>query len=151
MRAKKLKRDLMENRIKKAKKDLELISHTFIRRRDSDNPNTIQGNCFDCGKFCVGQQFQAGHWIPDSAGGATLRYHPQNMNGQNGGCNTAWQQEKVKIDYTLKMIEKHGMERVEALRRLKKKVIKANILWYLKMIELYQQGDEKAIVDFLEL
>ena len=140
----------MENRVKKAKKDLEILSHNFVRRRDSRRSDIIAGNCFDCGTYSEGQQFQCGHWQPSGSCGAILRYHPHNMHGQRGACNIGYVQEKVKIDYTLKMIKKYGAERVEKLRQLRNKTIKADIIFYEKMIELYTFGDEEAIVFYLE-
>lgn len=145
----KLKKDLMPARVKRAKKELEILSHTYIRKRDGIN-GEIKGYCFDCGKYSEGQQFQAGHFEPSGSCGALLRYHPHNMHGQNGGCNTQYQQEKVKIDYTFKMLEKYGIERVNKIRQLKHKSIKADIIFYEKMIELYKEGNEQKIVDFLE-
>ena len=146
----KLKRDLMENRVKRAKKELEEVSHTYIRKRDSKNDYEIAGNCFDCGMWAEGQQFQAGHFEPSGSCGAVLRYHPHNMHGQRGGCNVGYVQERVKINYTLAMIKKYGQKRVDELRRLKQKIIKADIIFYEKMIELYKAGDEEAIVNYLE-
>ena len=168
----KLKKDLMPNRIKRAKKELTKLSHDFIRHRDSTKvmftgfetlpefpvpfpyepkiENILGGNCFDCGKVTSGQNFQCGHWIPDSVGGALLRYHPENMHGQASSCNCGYQQEFVKINYTRAMYQKYGEKRCNELLALKNRSIKADIIWYEKMIELYQQGDEKAIVDFLE-
>lgn len=147
-RVTKLKRDLMPNRVKRAKKELVELSHTFIRKRDGIN-GEIRGYCFDCGLYVEGQQFQCGHFEADSVGGALLRYHPWNMHGQAGGCNTGYNQERVKIAYTLKMIDKYGREKVDFLRSLKSKSIKADIIFYETMIELYKQGDEQAIVDYL--
>lgn len=136
--------------VKKLKDQLYKISHTFIRKRDSKDDITIGGNCFDCGKYAEGGNFQAGHWIPDSAGGALLRYHPQNMHGQAGGCNMTYQQETVKINYTFAMIKKYGKKRVDELRALRNKTVKADATFYMKLIELYEKGDEKAIIKYLE-
>lgn len=137
---------------KKLAKQLEKISHDFIRRRDSFNhdPNIIGGNCFDCDVQAFGQQFQCGHFIPDSVGGALLRYHPWNMHGQAGGCNMKYQQETVKINYTLKMLEKYGLTCVNRLKTLRLKSIKADSIFYTKMIELYTIGNEQNIVDYLD-
>lgn len=146
----KLKRDLMPNRVKKAKKDLEIISHNFVRRRDSKDKDFIGGYCFDCGKYVSGRDFQCGHWQPSGSCGAILRYHPHNMQGQASGCNCGYQQEQVKIRFTLKMIDKYGKERVDKLMQLRNKTIKADIIFYEKMIELYTAGDENAIVEYLE-
>lgn len=145
----KLKRDLMPNRIKKAIKDLEKLSHDFVRRRDSINDYEIKGHCIDCGKLAEGSQFQAGHWLPSGSSGALLRFHPYNIHGQHAGCNCGYNQEKVKIDYTLVMIQRYGDETVSKLRQLKNKSIKADILFYIDMINLYNQGNEQEIVDYL--
>lgn len=144
------KRDLMPARVKRAKKKLEEISHTKIRQRDSINDYEIRGYCFDCGKLAEGSQFQAGHWQPSGSCGAWLRYHPHNMHGQAGGCNCGYQQEKVKIDYTLAMINKYGQSYVEFLRRGRNKTIKADIIFYETMIEMYEHEDwEEDVVTYL--
>ena len=140
---------LMPYRIKKAKEELVELSHTHVRRRDSIDEDKIGGYCFDCGEYAEGQQFQAGHFEADSVGGALLRYHPLNMHGQAGGCNMKQSQERVKINYTLKMIDMYGREFVDFLRSLKKKSIKADIIFYERMIELYKAGDEVAIINYL--
>lgn len=135
---------------KKLAKVLEKISHDYIRHRDSVDETIIGGYCFDCGTLAMGQQFQAGHFIADSVGGALLRYHPHNMHGQSGGCNMKHSQERVKIEYTIKMQEKYGIDYVNKLRALKLKSIKADSIFYNRMIELYTEGDEDKIVDYLD-
>lgn len=140
----------MQKDIKKLKKELEKISHDFIRKRDSINDFEIGGLCFDCGKLCYGQQFQAGHFEPSGSCGAILRYHPHNMHGQSGGCNCGYRQEQVKINYTMSMIRKYGKKYVDKLRLLKNKTIKADVIFYQTMIDLYKVGDEKKIIKYLE-
>lgn len=135
----------------KAVKLLEKISHDYIRARDSVTiGGSFQGYCVDCGKWAEGQYFQAGHFLPSGSSGAVLRYHPQNMHGQRAGCNMKHQQEQVKINYTFAMIKKYGKKRVEELRKLKQKSIKADITFYEMMIDLYRKGDEVAIIHYLE-
>lgn len=133
---------------------LTKLSHDYIRRRDSKTENKadglIGGYCFDCGNPADGQNFQCGHFVPDSVGGALLRYHPHNMHGQRSGCNMAYQQEKVKIDYTLAMIKKYGKARVVKILQLKHKTVKADVLFYQKLIDLYEEGNEGKIVKYLE-
>lgn len=144
-------RELMPQRVNKAKSTVYQLSHNFVRQRDSEEPGTIGGFCFDCGKYDCGGNFQAGHWIPDSVGGALLRYHPRNMHGQIKGCNMKVVQERVKINYTFAMIKKYGTEYVEKLRMMQSmKTVKADIIFYERLIELYKAGDEQAICDFLE-
>lgn len=136
--------------IKKLKKELEKISHDFIRKRDSINEYEIGGRCFDCGKLCYGQQFQAGHFMPSGSCGAVLRYNPHNMHGQSGGCNCGYRQEQVKINYTMAMIKKYGKKYVDKLVAMKNKTIKADVIFYQTMIDLYKVGDEKKIIKYLE-
>ncbi len=140
-----------KNPTKKLAKKLYEVSHTFIRRRDSKAPDKIGGYCFDCGEYAEGAQFQAGHWLPDSVGGAILRYHPHNMHGQIGKCNCKFQQEFVKINYTFAMQRKYGKEYCEFLHGIKNKskLIKADSIFYQRMIDLYEAGNEVAIVTFL--
>lgn len=134
----------------KLAKELEKISHDYIRRRDSKDKDFIGGNCFDCGVWCEGANFQCGHFEASGASGALLRYHPFNMHGQFSGCNMHYSQERVKIAYTLKMVDKFGREYVDYLRSLRHKTIKADSIFYSKMIDLYTAGDEKAIVAYLD-
>ena len=139
-----------KNPLNKKAKELEEKSHTFVRRRDSKDKDFIGGYCFDCGNWSEGRFFQAGHWEPSGSCGALLRFHPHNIHGQSAGCNCKYQQEKVKINYTLKMIDKYGREYVDHLKSFKYKSIKADIIFYDTMIALYDKGIEQDIVDYLE-
>ena len=145
------KRELMPNRVKRAKKELTELSHTFVRKRDSVDKNKIGGYCISCKKYCSGADFQSGHWIPDSIGGALLRWHPLNMSGQGGYCCNINRhgQQRMGNDYTLALLEKHGLERINELRRLCQKSIKCDILFLEKMIELYKGGNEAEIVGYI--
>lgn len=135
--------------VEKAKKILYELSHTYIRKRDSKDKGFIGGNCFDCGFFATNGNFQAGHFIPDSKGVVT-RYHPANMHGQFSGCNMKYQQERVKINYTMKMIQKYGKKYVDSLILMANKTVRVDLQFYLKMIELYKLGNEKKIINYLE-
>jgi len=149
-RTKTPKRDLMPQRVKRAKLELVALSHTFVRKRDGIN-GEIKGYCFDCGTYAEGRHFQAGHFKADSVGGAILRYHPHNMHGQASGCNMAQRQETVKINYTIKMQEKYGVDYVNHLLNLKPNMqFKADIIFYENLIMFYKYETEQRIVDFLE-
>lgn len=132
------------------KKKLEKISHDYVRNRDSISKDVIGGRCIDCGKYASGAYFQCGHFVASSVGGVLLRYHPRNMHGQHAGCNMFVAQERVKINYTMNMIKKYGKPYVEKLLALKQKTAKADIIFFSKMISLYEEGNEQAIADFLE-
>lgn len=151
---KKAKLTEAQKRLKKAKKELEVISHLHIRKRDSLKDGEIGGICCSCGKFCVGSDFQAGHYEPSGSCGALLRYHPHNMHGQGGFCcnlnfgNSAKAQ-RTANGYTFFMIKKYGRAYVEKLRALKQKSIKADVFFYEKMVELYKEGNERKIINYL--
>lgn len=138
--------------VKEAKKILYKVSHTYIRRRDSASADIIAGYCFTCGKWCEGSDFHSGHFEPDSTGGALLRYHPENMHGQGGYCCNINRhgQQRIAIEYYDRMVKKYGLKKVQKLRALKQKSIKADLPFYLKMIELYEKGDEKKIIKYLD-
>lgn len=135
--------------VSQAKNVLYKLSHTYIRVRDSKDKDFIAGNCFDCGIWCEGGNFQAGHFIPDSKGFIT-RYHPLNMHGQFSGCNMKYQQEKVKINYTMAMIKKYGKPFVDKLIQLSNKTVRTDLSIYLKLIDLYREGNEQKIIKYLE-
>lgn len=136
--------------LQKVKDELEKVSHDYIRRRDSISNEKIAGYCIDCGKYAEGQHFQAGHFEASGSCGAILRYHPMNMHGQASGCNMLRSQERVKIEYTMRMIKKYGKARVDKLRQLKNRSIKADIIFHTKLLELYKEGNESKIISFLE-
>lgn len=119
----------------------------FIKERDGEY-------CFDCGLHCTGQQLQAGHWIPNSTSGARLRYHPHNIHSQAGKCNLRYQQEDVKVRYSLTMAKVYGEKRVNELYQLKNKYMKDDRFYVMRLIELYSnpysESLEMEIIDFLE-
>ncbi len=135
--------------ISQAKNKLYELSHTYIRVRDSHDKDFIGGNCVDCNFYCTGGNFQAGHFIPDSRGVIT-RYHPRNMHGQFSGCNIKYQQEKVKINYTMKMISKYGKRYVDKLIAMSTKTVRVDLNFYKTMIGLYELGNEEKIIRYLE-
>jgi len=147
------KKILMPVRVKRAKKKLEELCHNFVKDRDAiQGSYPRSGYCCSCGKYVSGSDYQAGHYEPSGASGATLRYHPHNIHGQGGFCCNINRnhQQKMGNAYTMYMIRKYGIERVHEIRNLKNKTIKADIWFYEKMIELYEKGDEKSIIEYLE-
>lgn len=149
--AKKSKEEREPNKKEKlaaAKKRLYEVSHSFIRERDSVGGF---GRCIDCKKKVGIKWLQCGHFIPDQAGNILLRYHPHNMHGQFSGCNLKFVQERVKINYTLAMLDKYGREYVDSL--IKKvdagRGMKVDLSFYETMISLYEKGDENEIINYL--
>lgn len=138
-----------KERLDAAKEKLYAVSHAFIRTRDSKDGF---GHCIDCKKKIGIKWLQCGHFIPDQSGNILLRYHPHNMHGQFSGCNLKFVQERVKINYTLAMIDKYGREYIDSL--IKKvdsgRGMKVDLSFYETMIKLYEVGDEDKIINYLE-
>lgn len=137
---------------KKLPNILKELAHDFVKRRDSIQGEKRKGHCITCGIITEGGNFQAGHFEPSSTCGALLRYHPHNIHGQCGfKCNiNKHGQQKMGVEYTMKMISKYGEEYVRHLREMKTVSIEAKTHFFETMITLYKEGDEKKIVDFLE-
>lgn len=151
-KAKKVKTIPKPTRIKRLKKQLEILSHTFVRKRDAlFNKDILAGSCCSCGKYCEGGDFQCGHYEPSSTCGAILRYHPHNMHGQGGYCCNINRhgQQRMANDYSVFMIDKYGLDYFNFLRSLKQKTIKADEIFYQTIIDLYKAGDESKIVEYL--
>lgn len=136
--------------IKLLKKDLEKISHDFVRARDSVEGEVKKGYCCSCGNLAEGSLFQAGHYRTSGGNGALLRYHPQNMHGQCRDCNCSrYNQENVKVEYARFMHARYTSEELEIMRQMKNYTINANRYFYNSLIELYKAGDEGEIIRFL--
>lgn len=146
---KKEKNPTKKQQLDSAKKMLEEVSHEYIRDRSCI---AFVGTCIDCRKVFGKKWIQCGHFIPDRAGNILLRYHPHNMQGQFSGCNMKVVQERVKINYTLAMVDLYGREYVNKLISMIDlgRGLKVDLSFYETMIELYKKGDEKAIVNYLE-
>ena len=78
----------------------------YIRQRD-------KGICFTCGKKSDWKQQHAGHFIPKGSYSDT-EFDEVNVHCQCPGCNTF--KHGNLIEYTTKMIEKYGQEKVNELR-----------------------------------
>ena len=148
----KIKKKRQEKERKKLPNVLKEKAHDFVKRRDSFPGETRKGKCITCGKICEGGDFQAGHFEPSSTCGILLRYHPQNIHGQGGYCCNINKhgQQKMGIQYTLKMVAKYGLERVIYLSSMKVSTVYTPPHFYETMIELYDQGDEEKIIAYLD-
>lgn len=130
--------------------------HTFIKDRDCVSKDPYVGRCITCGCITTGSNFQAGHWEASATCGAILRYHPNNIHGQCGfKCNiNRHGQQKIAVEYTMKMVDKYGIKRVRELRELKNKSIKASKQFYMDLESMYNKGyskeNEKKIIKYLE-
>lgn len=126
---------------KQLKDKLWKIVSAHVKKRDKNT-------CFTSGKFVEGSNCHCGHMFPSGSCGAVLRYHPRNLHVQsyneniNNGGNGAV--------YALNFISKYGQSEMDKLLNLKNRTIKADIIFYETLIELYKKGNEQEIISYLE-
>lgn len=97
------------------KKELWKYFSAYIRNRDGFT-------CFSCGKYATGGGLHAGHFVPNSIGGISLRFDPENVHAQCYHCNINlsgnWP------NYREKMIQKYGEPFVVELEARRHQVCK---------------------------
>jgi hypothetical protein len=91
--------------------------------------------CFTCRKPIEGSGCQLGHFIPNSVGGASLRYNLDNLRLQCYYCNINCGGQGA-IFYR-NLVEEKGQEFVDNLFKLKQKSVNALDL-YKKLLEEYK-------------
>ena len=91
-------------------KEAQTAFNAFIRARDADKPCICCGQPLSVGD--VGGSYDCGHYR--SVGSAPhLRFHEDNAHAQRKQCNR-WGAGRA-VDYRLGLIQRIGLERVEAL------------------------------------
>ena len=91
-------------------KEAQTAFNAFIRARDADKPCICCGQPLSVGD--VGGSYDCGHYR--STGSAPhLRFHEDNAHAQRKQCNR-WGAGRA-VDYRLGLIQRIGLERVEAL------------------------------------
>ena len=92
--------------------------------------------CYSCGKTgLVGSDWHTGHFIPNSSGGAFLRYNLSNLRPQCYHCNVNLGGNGVF--YYRELVRREGTEYVEQLIADKNKIVKAYD-HYEQLLELYR-------------
>ena len=92
--------------------------------------------CFTCGKEVIGSNAQTGHFIPNSVGGALLRYNLDNLRlqcyydninlGGNGG------------EFYRRLVKEKGQDFVDNLFKLKQQTVKASD-HYIELLAKYKK------------
>jgi hypothetical protein len=98
--------------------------------------------CFTCEKEIEKQNRQVGHFIPNSVGGALLRYNLDNLRPQCYYCN-------INLGgngslFYKKLLEEKGQAHIDQLFNLKGQTCKA-IDIYKEQLELYKNYDSNNI------
>ena len=127
--------------ITQLKKKLWAVVSKRIKERD----NWI---CYTSGRKVEGAGAHCGHGMSSSICGARLRYHPLNLH-----CQSYYENIYASgngIQYYQNQIRDYGAKRVKELYALKNKYIKADVIFYTTLLELYKNGTWEEIERFLE-
>ena len=92
--------------------------------------------CFTCGKPISGSNRQLGHFIPNSVGGALLRYDLNNLRLQCYYCNINLGGNGAV--FYAKLLQEKGQKHIDTLFQLKVQTTKA-LTHYLKLLEEYRK------------
>ena len=120
---------------------IRLMKRTPLKRKSKSDTRKVQdklwehckrltrqkyGNtCYSCGKTgLVGSSWQTGHLVPNSVGGALLRYHLSNLRPQCYYCNINLGGNGAT--YYRLMVEREGQKYVDELFALKNQTVKAS-------------------------
>ena len=106
----------------------KLVSE-YIRQKES-------GICFTCGKRENWKYQHCGHFIPRGSYSDTM-YDEVNLHCQCPKCNTFLHGNLT--EYTIRMIEKYGKEKVDELRARGRKVKKWKIDELEELINYYKE------------
>ena len=129
--------------LKSAKGKAWKMFSSYIRLRDclatTGDKNT--GICFTCGQEFPYKELQAGHFI--SGRSNAVLFDEEITVGQCAKCNI-WLGGNY-LPFTLKMLDLHGREWVEAKQILKHQVLKRSVEDYQQLEEKYK----KKVTDLL--
>ncbi len=90
--------------------------------------------CFTCGK--ITENPHTSHFIPSASCGAFLRYDLRNLRMCCYHCNINLGGNGA--EFYRRLVEIEGQEYVDQLFKDKQKTIKADIIWYNKILEEYK-------------
>ena len=114
--------------ISKIKKKLWELCKQLIREKYGNT-------CYTCGKSGLsGSNWHTGHFIPDAASGAYIRYDLRNLRPQCYNCNV--NHGGAGAEYYRRMVEREGQKYVDKLFEDKNVTIKAYD-HYLMLIDKY--------------
>jgi hypothetical protein len=113
----------------------ELCKQIVRKRYMTKNGNW---NCYTCGRL-IDEPAKAhtAHFIPSGACGALLRYNLDNLRVCCYHCN-------INLggngsEYYRRLVEEKGQDFVDGLFRLKNQSVKADVIFYMKLISDYEK------------
>lgn len=114
--------------ISKIRKKLWELCKQLIRKKYGNT-------CYTCGKSGLsGSNWHTGHFIPDAASGAYIRYDLRNLRPQCYNCNV--NHGGAGAEYYRRMVEREGQEYVDKLFEDKNVTVKAYD-HYVMLIDKY--------------
>lgn len=133
-----LKRKPVKKRSKTPESKLKIrlwtLCREIVRARYRNEDGTW--NCFTCGKLIdEAAKAQTGHFIPNSTGGALLRYELRNLRIQDYYCN-------INLggngsEFYRRLVKEIGQSEVDELFRIKNMTVRAGIAFYEELVERY--------------
>jgi len=124
---------------------LKLKLWKIVADRIKERDNFI---CYTSGRKVEGSGAHCGHGMSNSICGARLRYHPKNLH-----CQSYYENIHASgngIQYYQNQLRDYGQEEVNKLYALKNKYIKADVIFYETLTELYKNASWEEIEDYLE-
>jgi len=113
----------------------ERLVHLKIKERDRDGDYFV---CIACGKTKHVEEMQAGHFFSKTY--AATRYHEDNIHGECSTCNCS--DTNHLIGYEIRLIEKIGTAKFEALKVLKNQIVH----WDRELLESIIEKYSKCII-----
>jgi len=124
---------------------LKLKLWKIVADRIKERDNFI---CYTSGRKVEGSGAHCGHGMSNSICGARLRYHPKNLH-----CQSYYENIHASgngIQYYQNQLRDYGAKQVRELYALKNKYIKADVIFYETLLELYKTGTWEEIEEYLE-
>ncbi len=120
----------------KLKEELWNLCKQIVRKRYKLKSGDWR--CYTCDRLIdEPSKAHTGHGIPSAVGGASLRYHLDNLRVQDYYCNINLGGNGA--EFYRRLVAEIGQERVDELYKLKQKTVKADRIWYSNMIDSYTQ------------
>ena len=144
MKKDKIKRKTLEQKgFKELIKVLDKVYSEYIRLRTSDSNGYCR--CITCGRVYHWKSLDCGHFI--GRGNYSVRFNELNTAPQCVECNSYNGGERVKFEKTL--INIHGIEAVEELKRIAKQEERPTNEELRKMIIMYKEKLKILLIEKL--
>jgi len=121
---------------KALKAELWELCKQIVRKRYIQKDGTYE--CYTCSRrIDTPSKAHTGHCVPSAVGGALLRYDLRNLRVQDYYCN-------INLGgngaiYVMKLRKELGAAEIDRMLALKNKSVKADVIFYMRLIEEYKE------------